>query len=52
MGLTDFVSQLKELGYAVEELGADKVAFNYTIPSGRFKGQEIKLGFHVQPDLA
>lgn len=51
MGLADFINQLKELGYAVEELGDDKIAFSYAIPCGRFKGQEIKLGFHVPLDF-
>lgn len=51
MGLGDFVNELKELGYTVEELGDDKIAFTYLIPCGLFKGQKIKLGFHVPPDF-
>ncbi len=51
MGLADFINQLKELGYAVEELGGDKIVFCYVITCGRFKGQEIKLGFHVPADF-
>ena len=51
MGQIDFVNQLRELGYAVEELGADKILFPYEIPVGRFKGQKIRLGFHVPADF-
>lgn len=51
MGQADFVNQLRELGYTVEELGDNKIAFPYEIPVGRFKGQKIKLGFHAPTDF-
>lgn len=51
MGLADFISGLKELGYEVEDLGRNRIAFRYEIPFGRFKAKEIKLGFQVPPDF-
>lgn len=51
MGLRYFIDQLRDTGLTVEELGGDKIAFTYSIPCGRFKGKEIKLGFHVPPDF-
>lgn len=51
MGLADFISGLKELGYQVEDLGRNRIAFRYEIPCGRFKAKEIKLGFQVPPDF-
>lgn len=51
MGKADFINQLAELGYTVEQLSDNKIAFHYEIPAGRFKGQKIKLGFDVPPDF-
>ena len=51
MAYADFVAQLRQLGYAVEELGDGKVAFPYLVPSGRFSGEQIKLGFVVLGDF-
>jgi hypothetical protein len=51
MARTDFINQLKELGYAVEELGDGKVAIPYSVQTGRFAGQAIKLGFIVSEDF-
>lgn len=51
MGQADFINHLRELGFTVEELGADKISFPYEIPAGRFMGQRIKLGFHVTADF-
>ncbi len=51
MAKADFIRQLTELGYAVEELEGNKIAFPYEIPAGRFEGQKIKLGFDVPPDF-
>jgi len=47
----EFVRELRELGYEVEELDGDRVAFPYKILSGRLAGQEIKLGFIVPMDF-
>ncbi len=51
MGKADFISQLTELGYVVEQLSDNKIAFQYEVPVGRFKGQKIKLGFDVPLDF-
>jgi|SRR6516162_8749160 hypothetical protein len=47
----NFVDQLRELGYVVEENTANRVTFEYTIPVGKFRGQTIKLGFQVPLDF-
>jgi hypothetical protein len=47
----DFIEQLKALGYAPEERGENRIALRYTIPIGRFQGQEIWLGFAVPDDF-
>lgn len=51
MGMIDFINQLRDLGYTVEELGENKIAFPYEIPAGRFQGQKIKLGFNAPTDF-
>ena len=51
MGQADFINQLRELGYAVDALDADKLSFPYEIPVGRFTGHNIRLGFHVPGDF-
>lgn len=50
MARTEFIDQLKALGYAVEERGENRISFAYTIPVGRFLGQEIQLGFVANDD--
>ena len=47
MPKAEFVKELKELGYEVNELDGDRVWFPYEIQTGRLSGQEIKLGFVV-----
>lgn len=51
MAQTDFIEQLRALGYAVEELGEGKVAFPYSIPTGVFADHQIRLGFTVPGDF-
>lgn len=51
MGKINFIDGLKALGYQVTDLGDDKICFPYTIPSGRFADQEIRLGFLVPSDF-
>jgi hypothetical protein len=51
MPKAEFVKELKELGYDVNELDGDRVWFPYQIPTGRLSGQEIKLGFVVPGDF-
>jgi hypothetical protein len=50
MAKADFVNELKELGYDVEEPAGDRVTFPYEIPCGRLAGQRISLGFIVPGD--
>lgn len=51
MARQDFIDQLKALGFAPEELGSNRVCFYYTIPVGKFIGQQVKLGFVVGEDF-
>jgi hypothetical protein len=51
MARQDFIDQLKALGYSPEDLGNNRVCFPYTIPVGKFIGQQIKLGFVVGEDF-
>lgn len=51
MARTDFVAQLRELGYEVSEIVPRRIVFPYTIESGKFVGQEIRLGFEVPADF-
>lgn len=51
MAATDFIEQLKALGYQVTELGNGKVSFPYEILTGKFTGKNIKLGFVVPGDF-
>jgi len=48
----DFVQALRNLGYEVDDLGNNRVAFKYLIPVGKFLGQEINLGFEVPGDFS
>lgn len=50
-GKEAFTAGLKELGYAPEDLGNNRLAFAYTVAAGRFKGQVIKIGLEVPPDF-
>jgi hypothetical protein len=51
VGAQDFIQQLKDLGFKVEEKGEGKIAFPYLVPVGKFQGQEITLGFVVPSDF-
>lgn len=51
MGKQTFIEQLRVMGFNVTELGDDKLAFSYTIPVGKFRGQQIMLGFKVGADF-
>ena len=51
MGKQDFISQLKVLGYTVTDYGDDRVSFPFTVPTGKFEGQKITLGFKVPEDF-
>lgn len=51
MAYQDFVSGLRTGGYGVRELGGNRVTFPYVVPTGRFAGTEIDLGFDVPADF-
>jgi hypothetical protein len=50
-GAEEFARQLKELGYPVESNGNGRVAFPYTVPAGRFSGQQVRLGLEIPADF-
>ncbi len=51
MAKDDFIQQLNEVGYAIEDLGENRVAFPFEIPCGKLVGKKIKLGFAIPPDF-
>lgn len=51
MAAEEFINQLKDMDYTVEELGDGCIAFLYSIPVGSRAGEEVKIGFKVQPDF-
>lgn len=51
MSRQDFIDQLKALRYEPQELPEGRIAFDYTVPLGRFVGQQIRLGFSVGDDF-
>lgn len=51
MARQDFITQLQQLGYTVEDRGENRIAFPYKVPVGRFLGQDIWLGFVVGDDF-
>lgn len=50
MGLTEFINQLKDLGYEPEVEG-NRVKFEYEVPHGRFKDQVVILGLEIPDDF-
>lgn len=51
MARQDFIEHLKALGYAVEVLSTDRIAFPFVPRVGTFRGQSITLGFVVNEDF-
>lgn len=51
MARKDFIDQLRDLGYAAEEQGENRVVFTYVIPVGKFAGRELCLGFEIADDF-
>lgn len=47
MAKVDFVNQLQALGYQVQELAPDFLAFEFEIPVGCFLGQKVQIAFQV-----
>jgi hypothetical protein len=51
MARQDFIIQLQNMGFDVEDMGGGKLAILYPIPVGKQIGQKIKLGFKVGDDF-
>jgi hypothetical protein len=51
MAREDFIKQLKDIGYDVQQFPDGRVAFPYEIPCGRRAGEKITLGFIVPEDF-
>lgn len=51
MAKSDFIDQLKGLGYELQDHGEGKMSFPYLVPCGKFEGQSIRLGFVVPEDF-
>jgi hypothetical protein len=50
MARGDFIEQLRAMGYEPQDRGDGKIAVPYTIETGKFTGQQIKLGFVAADD--
>jgi hypothetical protein len=50
-GKDPFRAGLEELGYTVEDLGANRLAFLLTVAAGRFMGREVKVGLEIPSDF-
>jgi len=50
-GKEAFAAGLKDLNYAPEDLGGNRLAFAYTVATGRLQGQLIKIGLEVPADF-
>lgn len=52
-GAAAFVAGLTELGFqpAFHKESVDRVCFDYLVPTGRFVGRQVRLGFVVPPDF-
>lgn len=53
VGVAAFVEGLRECGYSPETVPGDArlVTFGYKVPSGKFAGTQVKLGFIVPDDF-
>src|SRR5260221_14031667 len=50
-GKQAFAEGLKQLGYAPEDRGDNRISFSYTIGAGRFKDRAILVGIDVPADF-
>jgi hypothetical protein len=50
-GAEEFARQLKELDCNNVTIAGNHVVFDYTVPGGRLKGRDIRLGFEVPPEF-
>jgi hypothetical protein len=51
MAKSEFIDQLKALGYQTQEPDAAKVSFEYTVPVGKNIGKKILIGFEIGGDF-
>ena len=51
MSRQDFIDGLKALGYEPTERDGGRVTMPYTVPIGRFHGQQLTLGLTVPDDF-
>lgn len=51
MGREDFIQELRDLGYEVQDHGEGKISIPYGIPTGKFADREIRLGFIPPEDF-
>lgn len=47
MAKIDFITQLKALGYNVQESCPNFISFEYEIPLGKFQGQNVQIAFQM-----
>jgi hypothetical protein len=47
----NFVDQLKTLGYEPQELGNNRLCFQYIVPVGKLIGRNIRIGLEVGDDF-
>jgi len=51
MARADFISELKALGFIIQEPDTTKIQFEYEIPVGKNIGKKIMIGFDVPADF-
>src|ERR1700730_15114774 len=51
MARADFIGQLRELGYKVDDRGNGTVTFGHVIPAAVFVGREIRPGVQAGEDF-
>ena len=50
-GKAEFIRQLTGLGFEVGDHDGDRVSFDWVVPCGRYRGQDLRLGFEVPGDF-
>jgi len=51
MGKQKFKKGLEELGYKISDIDENRLSIKHKITDGRFKNQEIEVGFEVPADF-
>jgi hypothetical protein len=51
MARIDFINGLRELGYEPQDLGNNKVSFEYAVRVGKNQGKKLLIGFEVGEDF-